>query len=96
MLGDRPHHVSQFPPHDHAVLLVEDDSDVRDALAAVLEEFGFVVCEAIDGQEALDQLAAGYRPCAILLDLMMPRMDEWEFRRRQRGNPELSQLRSRS
>jgi two-component system chemotaxis response regulator CheY len=78
--------------HDHAVLLVEDDADSRDALTAMLEAFGLVVCEAIDGQEALEQLAAGYRPCAILLDLMMPRMDGWKFRETQRRDPELRRL----
>jgi CheY-like chemotaxis protein len=79
-------------PHDHAVLLVEDDEESREALAAVLEACSFVVCEATDGQQALEQLAAGYRPCAILLDLMMPRMDGWEFRARQRADAELSSI----
>src|SRR6185295_20051711 len=78
--------------HDHVILLVEDDPWSRDAIAAVLDAFDFVVSEATDGQDALDQLAAGYRPCAILLDLMMPRMDGWEFRQRQRNNPELAKI----
>ena len=86
-----PRHISRFA-HDHAVLLVEDDADSRDALTAMLEAFGVVVCEATDGQEALEQLAAGYRPCAILLDLMMPRMDGWKFRETQRRDPELCRL----
>jgi two-component system response regulator MprA len=86
-----PPRISPFA-HDHAVLLVEDDVDSRDALTAMLEGFGLVVCEAIDGQEALEQLAAGYRPCAILLDLMMPRMDGWKFRETQRRDPELCRL----
>src|SRR6266404_3592142 len=86
-----PRRISEFA-HDHAVLLVEDDVDSRDALTANLEGFGLVVCEAIDGQEALEQLAAGYRPCAILLDLMMPRMDGWKFRDTQRRDPELCRL----
>jgi CheY-like chemotaxis protein len=76
----------------HAVLVVEDDDDSRDALVAVLEAYGYVVCEATDGQDALDRLKAGYRPCSILLDLMMPRMDGWEFRERQRGDPELAKI----
>ena len=90
-MPDHLQHASRYA-HDHAVLLVEDDAESRDALSAVLEAFGFVVCEAIDGQEALEQLAAGYRPCAILLDLMMPRMDGWQFRETQRRDPELSSL----
>jgi CheY-like chemotaxis protein len=39
----------------HAVLVVEDDDDSRDALVAVLEAYGYVVCEATDGQDALDR-----------------------------------------
>jgi len=87
-----PLHIRCRVKHDHAVLLVEDDLASRDAIAAVLEACNFVVCEATDGQDALDQLASGYRPCAILLDLMMPRMDGWEFRERQRSDPELSRI----
>jgi two-component system response regulator MprA len=87
-----PTYIRCHVKHDHAVLLVEDDMESRDAIAAVLEACNFVVCEATDGQDALDQLASGYRPCAILLDLMMPRMDGWEFRERQRSDPELSRI----
>jgi CheY-like chemotaxis protein len=78
--------------HDHAVLLVDDDVASREALTAVLEACGCVVCEAADGQEALAQLAEGYRPCAIFLDLMMPRLDGWQFREMQRRDPELARL----
>ena len=78
--------------HEHDVMLVEDDLESRDALAAVLEAYGFGVREAVDGQDALDQLHAGVHPCAILLDLMMPRMDGWQFREVQRADPELSEI----
>jgi len=76
----------------HAVLVVEDDDDSRDALVALLEAYGCVVCEAVDGKDALEQLRDGYRPCSILLDLTMPRMDGWEFREQQRRDPELSHI----
>jgi len=78
--------------HQHEVMLVEDDVESRDALAAVLEVYGFQVREAVDGQDALDQLHAGYRPCAILLDLMMPRLDGWGFRETQRVDPDLGRI----
>jgi two-component system response regulator MprA len=78
--------------HRHDVMLVEDDRESRDALAAVLEAYGFQVREAVDGQDALDQLHAGYRPCAILLDLMMPRLDGWGFRDAQRVDPDLGRI----
>jgi CheY-like chemotaxis protein len=55
---------------------VEDDADVREALAAVLADEGYWVSTAIHGRAALDSLRAGpERPALILLDMMMPVMD---------------------
>lgn len=62
-----------------AVLLVEDDPDSREALAALLEMSGRVVRSAGNGREAIEQLEKGLRPSVILLDLMMPVMNGWEF-----------------
>ena len=67
------------------VLVVEDDLDVRDAMVQVLESEGYEAVAAGDGMEALVQLDGGLQPCVILLDLMMPRMDGWEFLERQRS-----------
>ncbi|MEO7434209.1 MAG: response regulator [Candidatus Binatia bacterium] len=75
--------------HRREVLLVEDDPDSRDALAVVLEIHGWHARKAVDGQDALDQLHAGYQPCVILLDLRMPRLDGWGFRDVQRRDPAL-------
>jgi two-component system, chemotaxis family, chemotaxis protein CheY len=62
------------------ILLVEDDRDVRDAIAEVLEEEGFQVARARTGVDALEQLGKSHQlPAAIVLDLMMPLMDGWEF-----------------
>lgn len=63
-----------------AVLIVEDDEDFRTLMREALEREGFAVREARDGQEALAMLGAsrGER-YLILLDLMMPGMDGWEF-----------------
>lgn len=62
------------------ILLVEDDRDVREAIAEVLEEEGFQVSRARTGVDALEQLGKSHRlPAAIVLDLMMPLMDGWEF-----------------
>jgi CheY-like chemotaxis protein len=73
--------------HEHMVLLVDDHEEARDALAMLLRNEGFAVREASDGQEALDALYDGPRPCLVVLDLMMPGMDGWEFRRRQLRSP---------
>ena len=60
------------------VLVVEDDDDIRECLADVLSEEGYTVETAENGREAL-QLLRRFRPCVILLDLMMPVMDGWEL-----------------
>jgi CheY-like chemotaxis protein len=56
------------------VLLAEDDDAIRETLAHVLRGRGFQVVLAVDGQDALEQVARGVVPCAILLDWMMPRL----------------------
>jgi two-component system chemotaxis response regulator CheY len=63
----------------HSILVVEDDQDVRDAMVQVLEAEGYEAIPAGDGEEALTRLEDGLDPCVILLDLMMPRMDGWQF-----------------
>jgi DNA-binding response OmpR family regulator len=60
------------------VLIVEDDPDMREIERATLGCEGFEVRTASDGAEGLAALEAG-RPCVILLDLMMPRMDGLTF-----------------
>jgi CheY-like chemotaxis protein len=75
-----------------AILIVEDDSDVRHSVQDALTEGGFQVFSAGDGQEALRLLADGVRPDLILLDLMMPVMDGWRFRREQRKVPAIAQI----
>lgn len=67
-------------PQNPRILVVDDDSALREALAEFLEERGYDVSCAGDGAEALAILAAGAAPDAILLDLAMPRMDGWAFR----------------
>ena len=59
------------------VLIVEDDSDIRESVAGLLEDEGYRVLTARNGKEALDILQT-CRPCVVLLDLMMPVMDGWQ------------------
>ena len=61
------------------VLVVEDDESIRDALKAAIEMEGYEVGTAEDGRRGLEALARLPRPCLILLDLMMPVMNGWEF-----------------
>jgi CheY-like chemotaxis protein len=79
-------------PHRHAVLVVDDQADAGDAVGFFLEQKGFTVRVAHDGQEALDVLHRGLRPCLVVVDLMMPRMDGWEFRQRQLMDPEFADI----
>lgn len=74
------------------VLVVDDDADVREAFEAVLNAEGYRVVTEPNGEEALRALRAGLRPCLILLDLMMPVKDGWQFRAEQRADPELADI----
>jgi CheY-like chemotaxis protein len=75
-----------------SILVVEDDAGAREALSDILREEGFDVTQAANGREALDQLRDGMRPCVILLDLVMPVMDGWEFRQRQLSEATLAPI----
>jgi len=67
----------------HTVFIVEDDVDTREMLGRFLELEGYRVESAANGKLALERLDAGAPACVILLDLMMPVMDGWQFRREQ-------------
>jgi CheY-like chemotaxis protein len=69
--------------------MVEDDPDIRGAVAELLQEEGFEVVAASNGHEGLARLAQMTRPCLILLDMNMPVMDGPEFMARIRDDPEL-------
>jgi CheY-like chemotaxis protein len=75
------------------VLVVDDDRDVRELLALVLEGAHYEVLMACDGADALRVLADRATTCnLILLDLMMPVMNGWDFRRKQRTTEELASI----
>ncbi|MEZ4814857.1 MAG: response regulator [Bdellovibrionota bacterium] len=61
------------------VLIVEDDRDIRSALQTILEEEGYDVFVAQSGSAALKLMPRIPKPSLILLDLMMPDMNGWEF-----------------
>jgi len=68
--------------------VVDDESDIRQAVAEILVEEGYQVAGASDGEEALAQVRS-FHPQVVLLDLMMPGMSGWEFLRAQQRDPEL-------
>jgi CheY-like chemotaxis protein len=69
------------------ILIVEDDPDVSQVLAELLGHLGYVACAARDGLQALSMWRDGVRPDLVLLDLAMPNMDGYRFRRTQRQDP---------
>ncbi len=62
-----------------SVLVVDDEEDVREALRDLLEQYGYKVLAAPNGREALNILRGGDPPGFVLLDLIMPVMNGWEF-----------------
>lgn len=81
-----------MPQQHRHILVVEDDYAIRDALTQVLEDEGYAVSGAANGQEAMGVLHKRSSICLILLDLMMPVMNGWEFRVAQRQDPALAPI----
>jgi len=74
------------------ILIVEDDADLREMMAQLLTLEGYRASTVANGREALEYLSGGDKPDVILLDLMMPVMDGWEFRRQQQADAQLSNV----
>jgi CheY-like chemotaxis protein len=76
-----------------AVLLVDDDRDIRETLSELLDACGYVVLQAENGQIALDVLKTTPRfPRVVLLDLSMPVLDGREFLRLRASDPILREI----
>ena len=92
--GAAPQHgekrVSPVPP---TVMLVDDDPDILEAMDMVLDGAGYSVLTARSGKEALGLLRShGPLPAVIVLDLMMPEMNGWQFRAEQAKDPALGRV----
>jgi len=74
------------------ILIVEDDHDLREAMALYLAAEGYSVVQAQHGAEALDRLRTSGAFCLILLDLFMPVMNGWAFRAEQLRDPNLATI----
>lgn len=77
--------------HTHTVLIVEDDRDLREMLDLLLSTSGYDTMTAPNGAVALAHMRER-KPCIVLLDLMMPVMNGWDFRQHQRADPELADV----
>ncbi|HVR64777.1 MAG TPA: response regulator [Polyangia bacterium] len=75
------------------ILVVEDDKDLRETLSDALELEGYAAIAVEHGEAALRHLRSGVpHPCLILLDLMMPVMDGWTFRKALLADPALAAI----
>lgn len=79
-------------PHPRTVLLIEDDVAIQEVVTLLLEEEGYSVITAANGQEGLCYLQTHPAPALILLDLMMPGVDGWDFRAAQLQDTALAQI----
>ena len=75
-----------------SVLIIEDDADIRESVEQVLSMEGYTVYSAGNGKEAMTLLQRIPHPPLILLDLMMPVMNGWEFLQAQRAHPQFAHL----
>ena len=74
------------------ILVVEDNDDVREMMSITLQLEGHQVVTAANGRQALDALHNGAHPCMILLDLMMPVMNGWQFQEEVAKDPALRDI----
>jgi two-component system response regulator VicR len=73
------------------ILVVEDEPDIADLVKLVLETGDFEVRTVLDPEQAYDQ-AKAYKPDAILVDLLMPKLDGWAVFKQIRNDPEFSHI----
>jgi CheY-like chemotaxis protein len=74
------------------VMVVDDDEDIRTTVSEILEREGYRVVGFGDGRAAMTYLPGRKPPGLILLDLMMPDMNGWQFRAEQVLNPALAAI----
>jgi signal transduction histidine kinase/CheY-like chemotaxis protein len=77
--------------HAALVMVVDDDPNARDLLAATVRREGYRVIEATDGESAL-ALAREWHPDIVTLDVLMPRMDGWAVLTALKSAPELAEI----
>ena len=72
--------------------LVDDDDVLRESIAEGLEEVGFTVIRATDGNDALGHLRNSSLPSLVLLDLLMPGMNGWQLCEVMHADPALARI----
>lgn len=79
-------------PESPPIFVVDDDTDLREVLGELLADEGYETQLCPNGRAALELLRSGLRPRLILLDLMMPVMDGWQFRTEQLRDDALREI----
>jgi CheY-like chemotaxis protein len=74
------------------IVLVEDDDGIRETMASLLEDEGFRVVQAANGEEGLAGLRSTADACLVLLDLWMPVMNGWQMLEAMRDDPALQRV----
>jgi CheY-like chemotaxis protein len=81
------------PAPNRTILLVEDDRDICEVVEQVLADEGYETIALSNGAEGLAHLrSAAPRPFVVVLDLMLPVMDAWQFRAEQMRDPALADI----
>jgi two-component system chemotaxis response regulator CheY len=80
--------MNETRPKCESILVIEDDDSIRSMILYALESEGYTVLGAANGRVGLDILHTNTKPCLILLDLMLPVMNGWEFLDALRKQPE--------
>lgn len=75
---------------EKTILIVDDDPDIRETLGEFLGYEDYAAVTASNGREALERLREGSKPCVVLLDLMMPVLDGFEFLEIRQQDPALA------
>ena len=77
---------------NHTVLIIEDEEDLREMMRDALELNGYAVVTAQDGQDALAKIGGIEHLCLVILDLLMPVMNGWDFVEKMRDRAELASV----
>jgi CheY-like chemotaxis protein len=74
------------------LLVIEDEEELREMMREALELNGYSVVTAVDGRDALDKLSQIDQLCLVILDLLMPGMNGWDFLEEWRQHDELASI----
>ena len=73
------------------ILIVEDNEDSRELVAKVLRNKGYMIAEAVDGEEAIEKVVSE-RPDLVLLDISIPKLDGYEVAKRLKSREDVKDI----